>query len=220
MVPQELYAKAGDKILVKFNALLAWIKSQRIIANERIKVVETAHGMQVYVEDKPQIIEYPLRITILGDEEYFTVGEGYVNMGSPDFYDWDDGKYRQVDPFMTKVGKTARIPDHVPEEAVYFFVVVRFRSAGFKMEQFSVVQYCVEAVNTPELRARDISIKDLSMGIPYRNTGLAEMADCRGEFYVPLAVLKNGTLNQFNRHHVMTRVYLDGERKRMTYWAA
>lgn len=220
MLPTKLYAKPGDRILPKFNELLHWIRSQRVVPHERIRIAETAQGTIVHVEDRPVIVPTPLQVKVEQDEKYFTVSDGNVNEESPWYYDFIEGKYLQVRPYITKYGRRIKMPDHKKDEEVYFFVVTRFISKDFLMTEFSVYHNSIEAFNKPMLLAQKIAMKDISRGIPYANTGIAGAAPCKGEFYTPLAMLKDSILHQFTRHNLSNRVYLDGERKRMAYWPA
>lgn len=223
MVPEELYAKPGAKILPKFNALLHWIRRQRLMpASNNVQVSETAHGTLVSYEDRPLIVPHPWQVNLVGSRGFYLSEDSFVNGQPPLFYDETAGDYRSAASFL-RADNPAKIPAHRLDEEVHIYCVIRFLGEGenpLTSSGFSVIHASVEAFTEAAREANSIGVGEIAMGVPYRNTGKGEATIASAEFYIPIAFLRYGTVHQFVRHNVNYRIYYDSERKRMAYWAA
>jgi hypothetical protein len=55
MIPANLKAKAGDKILDKFRALVAYIDTQKILStDDRVQINETGNGTNITLLPNPE----------------------------------------------------------------------------------------------------------------------------------------------------------------------
>lgn len=223
MVPDNLYAKPGEKILPKLNDLVGWAKRQRIIpGGENVYVSETASGTIVTYEDRPVILSHPFQILLADDRSFYLAQNSYVNGVPPVFYDQTAGQYLRTDLYLRQ-DNPARIGEYSREEEVYFMIVVRWLGSGqapLTSGSFTVFHASVEALTQPQMLAQGAALQDVAMGIPYKNTGKANAAVCTAEFYIPIAFLRYGVVHAFVRHNLNYRIYYDTERKRMAYFAA
>ena len=218
MVPSSLYAKPGQKILPKLNALLEWIRRQKIRpGDERVTVSETANGTIVTYDDRARVTPFPLMVRLASPTRFF-VTEGYVNGASPVFYSELSGEYQACNIHM-RPDNGAKIPQHREDEEVLFLIVVRVQAKDFTSSSFTVFHASVEAFSQAMLLTQRASPQEFRLGIPYANTGKGLAANCRMEFYIPLAILRYGTVHQIARHNLYFKVYYDAERKRMVHWA-
>lgn len=219
MLPPEIAnVRPGEKIVTKLVALIKWLSRQKVIADERFLITETPFGTQVEFDEPPVQVPRRLQITVTGDSD-FKVGYGLINGNVPHFYNYKIGQLQTIDPYMQE-GATARIPEHNQMDRVYFFAVVRFISKDKKNTPFTVDRVVIEAWSESMLVQNNVAINELSMGVPHNWTGArVTLKGGQGEFYIPLAMMQYGEVHQVNSMDLGYRVYLDGERKRMAYWA-
>lgn len=224
MVPSRLYAQPGQKILPKLTELLDWIRRQRIIPQgDNVFVSETANGTLVSYEDRPIAIPHPMKVLLASEEGFYLTENSYVNNISPVFYDEKVGQYRRADLYL-RAENPALIPTHRPDEEVYFFIVVRFLGLGeapLTSGSFTIVHACVEAWNAAMMDAAGLTLDDMAMGTPTKNTAKGTLSPApTAQFHIPIAFMQYGVVYQFVQHNLNYRVYYDTERKRMVYWAA
>ena len=97
MIPDEIKAVKGDKILPKFKKLVAWIDSQRLISvDDRVTTNTTPNGTYVSMVEGPPSIITPLRVVQSGDKNY-GVTEGYINGQLPFIGNFNGEEQRIVD---------------------------------------------------------------------------------------------------------------------------
>jgi len=196
MIPNELKAEAGDKILPKFKKLVAWIDSQRLVSvDDRVLVNTTPNGTLVSMVDRPPTITTPLTVRLSGTK-FFTVSEGYIN-----------GKLPQI---KTSTGKLQDIvdPDGAPAPPA-------------KLPTTRPLLVCAEVVfnDKYELESCEIVTKRPDE-IP--RTGSANLA-IRAEKLtglIPLAFIRSNRFSQFVSHNLQVRAYENEEVKTIIYWPA
>ena len=195
MVPSSLYAQPGQKILPKLNALVRWLRRQKIRpGDERVTVAETPTGTIVTYADKPRTIPFPLMVRLASPTGFY-ITEGYVNGASPVFYSELVGKYLPCNLEMS-AQHPAKIPSHRSDEQVLFLIVVRVMAKDFTTSDFAIFPASVEAFNRSMLLNQGVALEELRIGIPYRNTGKGDFAKAKMEFYIPLAILRYGVVHQ------------------------
>ena len=196
MIPDELKAEAGDKILPKFKKLVAWIDSQRLVSvDDRVTINATQNGTHVSMVDRPPSIATPLQVRRNGDK-FFSVGEGYIN-----------GKLPQIKP------STGPLQDIVDPDGV--------PAAPAKLPQERPIIVCalVTFTETFSLKSSEIVWKKPSE-IP--RTGSADYAakDKTISALIPLAYMRKDNFTQFVTHNLQVRAYLHNGSHRVIYWPA
>ena len=196
MIPAELKAQAGDKILPKFKKLVAWIDSQRLVSvDDRVTINATPNGTHVSMVDRPPSIVTPLQVRRSGDK-FFSVGEGYIN-----------GKLPQIKPSNGQLQDIVD-PDGVPAPPA-------------KLPQERPIIICALVVfdETYKLKSSEIVWKKPS---EISRTGSADYAakDKTTSALIPLAYMRKDNFTQFVTHNLQVRAYLHNGSHRVIYWPA
>jgi hypothetical protein len=196
MIPEELRANKGDKILPKFKKLVAWIDSQRLISvDDRVLIVTTPNGTHVSMVDRPPSITTPLQVRRSG-EKFFSVGEGYIN-----------GRLPKIKPSTGQLQDIVD-PDGVPAPAA-------------KLPQERPLMICVLVVfdETYKLKSSEI-VWEKPEKIP--RTGSANYATQNKTIsgLIPLAFMRKDNFTQFVTHNLQVRAYLHNGSHRVIYWPA
>jgi hypothetical protein len=196
MIPDELKAEAGDKILPKFKKLVAWIDAQRLASvDDRVLVNTTPNGTLVSMVDRPPTITTPLAVRLSGTK-FFIVGEGYINGKLPKIQTSAGQLQDIVDPDGVPA-PPAKLPENRP---ILICVKVVF-DKDFKLQSSEIVHEKPEKI----LRggSADYSTADKTV------TGL-----------IPLAFMRSNRFVQFVSHNLQVRAYLHNESHRVIYWPA
>jgi len=196
MIPDELKADKGDKILPKFKKLVAWIDSQRLISvDDRVLINTTPNGSLVSMVEQPPSIVTPLQVRFNGDK-FFSVGEGYIN-----------GKLPQIKPSSGALQDIVD-PDGIPAPPA-------------KLPQERPIMICAQVVFDEAYRLKSSEIVwKKPAEIP--RTGSANYAakDKTTTGLIPLAYLRANKLVQFVTHHLQVRAYVHNGSHRVIYWPA
>lgn len=196
MIPDELKAEAGDKILPKFKKLVAWIDSQRLVSvDDRVLINSTPNGTHVAMVDRPPSITTPLQVRFNGDK-FFSVGEGYIN-----------GKLPKIKPSNGQLQDIVD-PDGVPAPP-----------AKLPQERPILVCVLVTFTETFSLKSSEIVTRKPTE-IP--RTGSADYAakDKTTSALIPLAYMRKDNFTQFVTHNLQVRAYLHNGSHRVIYWPA
>jgi hypothetical protein len=196
MIPEELKAVSGDKILPKFKKLVAWIDSQRLVSvDDRILINSTPNGSLVSMVDRPPTISTPLQVRFNGDK-FFSVGEGYIN-----------GKLPQIKP------STGQLQDIVDPDGV--------PAPPAKLPQERPILVCalVTFTETFTLKSSEIVYRKPSE-IPRTGSANYATTDKTISGLIPLAYLRGNNFIQFVTHNLQVRAYLHNGSHRVIYWPA
>jgi len=196
MIPEELKAVSGDKILPKFKKLVAWIDSQRLVSvDDRILINSTPNGSLVSMVDRPPTISTPLQVRFNGDK-FFSVGEGYIN-----------GKLPQIKP------STGQLQDIVDSDGV--------PAPPAKLPQERPILVCalVTFTETFTLKSSEIVYRKPSE-IPRTGSANYATTDKTISGLIPLAYLRGNNFIQFVTHNLQVRAYLHNGSHRVIYWPA
>ena len=196
MIPAEIEAKSGEKILPKFRKLVAWIDAQRLASvDDRVLVNTTPNGTLVSMVDRSPTITTPLAVRLSGTK-FFSVGEGYINGKLPKIKPSTGVLQDIVDPDGVPA-PPARLPEDRP---ILICVKVVF-DKDFKLQSSEIVAEKPEKI----LRggSADYSTADKTI------TGL-----------IPLAFMRSNRFVQFVSHNLQVRAYLHNGSHRVIYWPA
>ena len=196
MIPAEIEAKSGEKILPKFRKLVAWIDAQRLASvDDRVLVNTTPNGTFVSMVDRPPTITTPLAVRLSGTN-FFSVGEGYIN-----------GKLPKIKPSNGALQEIVD-PDGVPAPPA-------------KLPTTRPLLVCAEVVFNKkyELESCEIVTKRPDE-IP--RTGSANLVINAEKLtgLIPLAFIRFNRFSQFVSHNLQVRAYENAEVKTIIYWPA
>jgi hypothetical protein len=151
MIPDEIKAEKGDKILPKFKKLVAWIDSQRLISvDDRVTTNTTPNGTYVSMVEGPPSIVTPLRVVQSGI--FFGVTEGYINGKIP---------IRENNPIIDEQG-TPIIKYIMPKQRPFFVFCYVFFDKNFKY-----LNSYIGARKDVDLEARyDADLEQIASEIP------------------------------------------------------
>lgn len=196
MIPDELKADKGDKILPKFKKLVAWIDSQRLVSvDDRVLINSTPNGTHVSMVDRPPSIVTPFQVRRSGNK-FFSVGEGYIN-----------GKLPQIKP------STGQLQDIVDPDGV--------PAPPAKLPQERPILICALVVFDETYKLKSSQIVWEKPGKISR-TGSADYAikDKTISALIPLAYMRKDNFTQFVTHNLQVRAYLHNGSHRVIYWPA
>jgi len=221
MIPANLKAKAGDKILDKFRALVAYIDTQKILStDDRVQINETGNGTNITL--LPQIgsvsFTYPLKITLLSDKEY-QVSEGYVNNEIAKIKTKNRPQIQSILEEGKNRGIIEKNPDSMGAFSMWLFCVVFLQdNAANGTTSFTAVY--IDCLNSAEMLKQGIILSELVLGGPHPPREIDSLKGKR-EFYVPLAYMRaDRILHQFTMHNVYLRPYKVGAQHRVVFWPA
>jgi hypothetical protein len=221
MIPTNLQAKAGDKILDKFRALVAYIDTQKILSSDdRIQINETGNGTNITLlpNAAPLNFAYPLKINLLSDKQYF-VSEGYVNNGSPKIKTANTPSLQDI---LTEGKNRGIIKYSIPPRGKleqWLFCVVFLQETTQAGVDFFTAVY-IDCLNSQEIETQAINLSEIVLGGPYAPRPIDDQKGKR-EFYVPLAFMRaDRVLHQFTMHNVYLRPYKVGAQHRVVFWPA
>jgi hypothetical protein len=196
MIPSELKAEAGDKILPKFKKLVAWIDSQRLVSvDDRVLINSTPNGTFVSMVDRSPSIVTPLLVRLSGTKS-FSVTEGYIN-----------GKLPQIKP------STGELQDIVDPDG--------FSAPPAKLPQERPILVCalVTFDDLYRLKSSEIVTRKPSE-IPRPGSADYAVEDKTISGTIPLAYLRADKLVQFVTHNLQARAFLHNGSYRVIYWPA
>ena len=194
MIPAELKAEAGDKILPKFKKLVAWIDSQRLVSvDDRVLINATPNGTYVSMVDRPPSIVTPLQVRLSGDK-FFSVGEGYINGKLPKIKPSNGQLQEIVDPD----GAPAP-PAKLPSERPLLVCAQVIFNKKYEIESCEIVTKKPSEV--PRTGSANLAINAEKM------TGL-----------IPLAFIRKNVFFQFVTHNLQVRAFEHAEIKTIIYW--
>ena len=215
MIPDDLKAKPGDKILDKFKKLVAYIDGQKMRSVDgRVKIHETGNGTDVMLLDKGinLVYDHPLKINLI-DKESYRVDEGYVNNVVPHLR--TKGRknkiLHKIDDIEDGIGV---IPNNIGEaDRLWLF------SCTFVADQNNtgLISY-IECLNTGLLERQKISIDQLILG---KSHFAREVDGIKGiyEYYVPMAFMREDrVIHNFCWHNINARHYKIGITNRIIFW--
>jgi len=193
MIPDEIKAVKGDKILPKFKKLVAWIDSQRLISvDDRVTTNTTPNGTYVSMVEGPPSILTPLRVILSGTKNY-GVTEGYINGKLPE-------AFTNV-PIVDKEG-VPELRKEIPEKKPFFvFATVEFN------ENFSYRRSFISADPVDNFNSAALAAK-------YFPESKTIQAD------IPLAFMRSDRFIQFVTHNLQVRAYKHNGSYRVIYWPA
>ena len=221
MIPANLKAKAGDKILDKFRALVAYIDTQKILStDDRVQINETGNGTNITLLPNPEFLNfsYPLKINLLSNTQY-RVSEGYVNNQSPKIRTKNSPVLHDILNLEKGIGFIANSNPPKGNSEIWLFCVVFLDSASPDYPTKIEVSY-IDCLNSQQLQDQKIKIEELVLGAPHPPRPVDQYNGLR-EFYVPLAFMRaDRVLHQFTMHNVYLRPYKVGVQHRVVFWPA
>jgi hypothetical protein len=196
MIPKELEAKSGEKILPKFRKLIQWIDAQKLVSvDERVTINTTPNGTIVSMVDRPASIVTPLLVRLIG-AKFYGVVEGYIN-----------GKLPQIKPSNGKLQDIVdpdgvpALPAKLPETRPMMICAnVRFDDS-YRLISSEIV--CESPDKIPRAGSANYS------------AGTAEISGL-----IPLAYLRSNNLVQFVTHNLQVRAFSYNGTRRIMYWPA
>ena len=196
MIPDEIKAVKGDKILPKFKKLVAWIDSQRLISvDDRVTTNTTPNGTYVSMVEGPPSIITPLRVVQSGDKNY-GVTEGYINGQLPETFKNQVIVDEQGVPDLRMV---------MPEKKPFFvFATVDFN------ENFSYRRSFITADSVATFNY----FNSASLRAKYFPKSKIIQAE------IPLAFMRSNRFIQFVTHNLQVRAYKHNGSYRVVYWPA
>jgi hypothetical protein len=196
MIPRELEAQAGEKILPKFRKLIQWIDAQRLVSvDERILLNTTPNGTLVSVVDRPPSIVTPLLVRLTGTE-YFSVVEGFIN-----------GKLPQIQPNNGQLQDIVD-PDGIPAPPA-------------KLPAVRPIMICalVKFDDAYSLKSSQI-VCESPNAIPRAGSANYSTATREISGLIPLAFMRTSSLVQFVTHNLQVRAFSSNGTRRIIYWPA
>ena len=196
MIPEELKADKGDKILPKFRKLVAWIDSQRLVSvDDRVLINSTSNGTHVSMVDRPPSIVTPLQVRRNG-AKFFSVGEGYIN-----------GKLPQIKPSTGKLQDIVD-PDGIPAPPA-------------QLPETRPILVCAKIIFDSEYRFKSSEIvTEIPSKIPRSGSADYAAIDKTITGLIPLAYLRADNFIQFVTHNIQVRAFLHNGSHRVIYWPA
>ena len=196
MIPRELEAQAGEKILPKFRKLIQWIDAQRLASvDERVSVNITPNGTLVSVVDRPPSIVTPLLVRLTGTQ-YFSIVEGFINGKLPQIKSKNGQLQDIVDPDGNPA-PPARLPAVRP---IMICALVKFDDA-YRLKSSEIVCESPNAIPRAGSANYSAATQEIS--------GL-----------IPLAYMRANSLVQFVTHNLQVRAFLSNGTRRIIYWPA
>ena len=196
MIPDELQADKGDKILPKFKKLVAYIDAQRLVSvDERVLINTTSNGTYVSMVDRPPSMVTPLQVRLSGTK-FFSVGEGYINGKLPKIKPSNGQLQEIVDPDGIPA-PPAKLP---PDRPILICALVIF-DEFFKLVSSEIVYEKPDKILRTGSANYSIASKIIS-GV------------------IPLAFMRATNLTQFVTHNLQVRAYLHNGSHRIIYWPA
>jgi hypothetical protein len=196
MIPQELEAKSGEKILPKFRKLIQWIDSQKLVSvDERISLNTTPNGTMVSVVDRPPSIVTPLLVRLSGTK-FFSVVEGYINGKLPQIKPSNGQLQDIIDP-----DGIPALPAKLPTERPIMICASVVFDDSYRFESSEIL--CVSPAKIPRAGSANYSAQTQQI------TGL-----------IPLAFIRSTSLVQFVTHNLQVRAFNYNGTRRVIYWPA
>ena len=193
MIPYELKAEKGDKILPKFKKLVAYIDAQRLVSvDERVLINTTSNGTYVSMVDRPPSIVTPLQVRLSGTK-FFSVGEGYINNKLPKIKSSNGVLQEIVDPDGIPAP-----PEKLPVERPLIVCALVVFDKEFKIESCEIVTK--KPSDVPRTGSANLAIEAEKM------TGL-----------IPLAFIRKDRFFQFVLHNLQVRAFEFSQRKTIIY---
>lgn len=196
MIPDELKAESGDKILPKFKKLVAWIDSQRLVSvDDRVTINQTPNGSLVSMVDRPPSIVTPLQVRLVGTK-FYSVSEGYINGKLPQIKPANGQLQDIVDPDGISA-PPAKLPELRP---IVVCVLVKFDDL-YSLKSSEIVTK--QPSELPRTGSADYAAKDKT------TTGT-----------IPLAFMRANQFVQFITHNLQVRAFVHNGSHRVIYWPA
>jgi hypothetical protein len=210
MIPSDLLAVPGDKILPKYKRLLSYIDAQQLVPiNERLKINLTNNGTHVTIlDDNTGAFAHPLKITLRGLDEY-TVKEGYLNNTEAQLIT----KERKL-KFVTSPEAVGFIPEDKGNSGTYFWVYTQLQQGD------TIIASYIECMDSILMRDQLIVPEEFVLGGPHLPPRkVVNVPDGDREFYIPLAFMRGDRkIHQFTMHNVYLRPYKVGINHRIIFW--
>lgn len=217
MIPNELKAKPGDKILEKFKKLVAYIDSQKLRSvDERVQIQETGNGTNVMLLSKGEniIFDHPLKIRLI-NEDSFRVDEGYVNHETP--YVRTKGIRGKILHRINSDEGVGIIPKNIEKKDLLWLFSCTYLTS--KVNQ-TVTAY-IECMNTEVLDQQKIIISELYLGKSYMPRKPLDNLKFDFEYYVPMAFMREDkVIHNFCWHNIVVRPYKIGITNRIIFFPA
>ena len=196
MIPASLKAKRGDKILPKFNELLQYIDSQRLLSvDSRVNINTTPNGSLVSMISGPPSIATPLQVRLSGTK-FFSVGEGYIN-----------GKLPQIKPANGQLQDIVD-PDGIPAPPA-------------KLPETRPILVCAKIIFDNEYRLKSSEIvTEIPSKIPRSGSADYAAAEKTITGLIPIAYLRSNNFIQFVTHNIQVRAFIHNGSHRVIYWPA
>lgn len=217
MIPNDLKAKPGDKILEKYKKLVAYIDSQKLRSvDERVQIEETGNGTNVMLRSKVQNLtfEHPLKIRLIS-EDYYTVDEGYVNSRIP--FVRTEGRKGKILHSITSPDGIGVIPKNINTPDIQWLFCCTFVT---NQQNQPLVNY-IECINTELLDRQDIKIGDLFLGKSHIAREVDFVVQPKFEYYIPMAFMRlDKVIHNFCWHNIIVRPYKIGITNRIIFFPA
>ena len=215
MIPAELKAAVGDKILPKFKKLVAYIDSQKLLGvDDRVQINETGNGTYVNLLSRNLIFQHPLKIR-LTDNYLYQVHEGYVNSEVPFFR--TDGKLGKILQPLDKPKANGVIPKNIFTKDTQWLFCYTFVT---RKKNEPVVGY-IECLNTELIDQQRIVIDQLFLGKSHVARPVDTYTDVQYEYYVPMAFMREDKIiHNFCWHNIIIRPYKIGITNRVIFYPA
>lgn len=196
MIPYDLKAAKGDKILPKFTKLVAHIDALRMLSTDpRVTINYTSNGTFVHMVNRPPSIITPFQVRLSGTK-FYSVGEGYIN-----------GKLPQIKPSQGDLQDIVD-PDGIPAPPA-------------KLTEDRPILVCAQVTFNAEFVFKSAEIV-LRKQADVPRAGSADFAekDKTTSALIPLAFMRSNRFIQFVTHNLQVRSYLHNGSRRVLYWPA
>jgi hypothetical protein len=215
MIPNDLLAQPGDKILGKFKKLVAYIDAQKALStDERVQINETPNGTQIMLLPKGGNLsfEHPFKIKLEG-RNAFRVSEGYVNNKLPLIRTRGiNGKI--LHNILSETDGVGIIPSNLERpDTQWIFVCTILVTSGNE----ELVAY-IECINSELAEKQQILMEEMVLGKSHLPRNVDFFVGQR-EFYVPMAFMRTDrVIHNFTWHNIYYRTYKIGATNRVIFW--
>lgn len=217
MIPNDLKAKPGDKILEKYKKLVAYIDSQKLRSvDERVQIEETGNGTNVMLRAKVRDLtfEHPLKIKLISESSY-TVDEGYVNSRIP-LVRTKGRKGKILHPITSSDG-IGVIPKNINGSDMQWLFCCTFLTDQQNQPELNYI----ECLNTELMERQKIIIDDLFLGKSHIAREVDSLGKPKFEYYIPMAFMRaDKIIHNFCWHNIIVRPYKIGITNRIIFFPA
>lgn len=214
MIPNELTAKPGDKILPKFKKLVAYIDSQKLVSTHPlVQINETGNGTNITLLPRKTSILYdhPFKITLEGDDA-FRVSEGYVNNELP--FIRTKGRNNKILHKIDDKDGVGVIPKNLLARDLRWLFVCTILANNKNVPQVAYI----ECMNTELANKQGIILGQMVLGQSHISRKV-DIYEGHHEFYVPMAFMREDKIiHNFTWHNIYARFYKIEETNRILFY--